>query len=1008
MKLRRIEILERDKNKKGDLFGRLMGDLFHALGYGEPRLNVHKSGREVDIQASHRTEKKVAIAECKAHREPRGGADINKFVGVLDSERRSIQKKVSPEIDAVGYFVSIAGFKETAIEQEEENGNNRIILVGPQKIAEELVNGRIIVSPEKAISVVEYDPERLSLLEEVDLFAYERGWVWGLYFSDNGGQKATHFSLVHADGKPLIKDLADEVIERDGSNLKLLSGLQYIIPSKDPGGIEEAKSAYFKYLENECGEIQFEGLPTDKDAAVKVKLENIFVPLNLDPFKENRKEGEFEFRKGDSVGRILQYHRRLAILAKPGGGKSTLIKRIALAYAFKQRREEVADNLPDLEWFPIFIRCRELGDFVRKSITETILNIPNRAEIGQFKEQFSVLVSDALQKGSALLLIDGLDEITDDRKRITFVNQLRTFLATYPNINIVVTSREAGFRAVAGTLATYCEHYTIAKLNETEITDLTVKWHKAVIDQSEKTINEARSLAAQIILENRIRALAENPLLLTTLLFVKRWIGYLPTKKHVLYQEMIKLLLVTWNVEGNEPMDIEESEPQLSYVAYWMTLHGKQTINESDLKKCLADARTEMPEILEYTRVSISEFIKNVENRSSLLIMSGHENIEDGRTIPIYEFLHLSFQEYLTAKAIVEGFTPAEVRNRSTLEVIKPHLESENWREVVPLVTILSRSKSREIITYLRDSTRDFANGSKDRASQMPSLLMNCIAMEVQITGDLLESSIEWVCQSGFYFVDRSVLEVILNSKFADTFRKKVTELASSFEKKFFVLRALSLGAIQLNEWYGRTSNEILSEIIEKLTSDDRVMRLSAVSALTIINIELLGEPPVRSADLDLAEVYVKFLRMLETDDRHLKVLICWCLYWREGKVEIPDPTGFEFARKILPFWIAERRTEFSSIAQRGLIGLIRPWHEFDKVVLKKVAKIIDSEPDTTIFPELILLLEVVLKRNVDMSSAEKVLEELRFQSENTRRAFADHLGINARWNFPRFKKSTR
>ena len=75
MKLRKIEMLEKDVNKKGDLFGRLMADLFHSLGYGESRLNIHKTGREIDLQASHRTENRIAVAEFKAHKEPIGGSD---------------------------------------------------------------------------------------------------------------------------------------------------------------------------------------------------------------------------------------------------------------------------------------------------------------------------------------------------------------------------------------------------------------------------------------------------------------------------------------------------------------------------------------------------------------------------------------------------------------------------------------------------------------------------------------------------------------------------------------------------------------------------------------------------------------------------------------------------------------------------------------------------------------------------------------------------------------------
>src|SRR5712671_2125266 len=104
-----IRILEADANKRGDLFGRLMVDLFLALGYDEARLNVHKSGREIDLQATHRTEKRQVRAECKATHELIGGDLINKFIGALDAEKR--QSRQHP---IVGYFVSLAGFTETA------------------------------------------------------------------------------------------------------------------------------------------------------------------------------------------------------------------------------------------------------------------------------------------------------------------------------------------------------------------------------------------------------------------------------------------------------------------------------------------------------------------------------------------------------------------------------------------------------------------------------------------------------------------------------------------------------------------------------------------------------------------------------------------------------------------------------------------------------------------------------------------------------------------------------
>src|SRR5271166_2285346 len=134
-----IRILEPDNNKRGDLFGRLMGDLFVALGYEFPRLNVHKSGRELDLSADHRLEKRRVVAECKATGTTIGGDDVNKFVGALDAERK-------PGVPLVGYFVSLSGFKETAVEQERQGRRTKIILLTGQQVVEEMVRGRALVS----------------------------------------------------------------------------------------------------------------------------------------------------------------------------------------------------------------------------------------------------------------------------------------------------------------------------------------------------------------------------------------------------------------------------------------------------------------------------------------------------------------------------------------------------------------------------------------------------------------------------------------------------------------------------------------------------------------------------------------------------------------------------------------------------------------------------------------------------------------------------------------------
>ncbi|MBL8220344.1 MAG: hypothetical protein JNL62_14015, partial [Bryobacterales bacterium] len=97
-----IRILEKDNNRRGDLFSRLVSDLFVSLGYDHVRRDIARSGREIDIEAEHRLEPRVAIAECKALKLPAGGTDLNTLAGKLRTERRRHKGK-----SVIPYFVSL-------------------------------------------------------------------------------------------------------------------------------------------------------------------------------------------------------------------------------------------------------------------------------------------------------------------------------------------------------------------------------------------------------------------------------------------------------------------------------------------------------------------------------------------------------------------------------------------------------------------------------------------------------------------------------------------------------------------------------------------------------------------------------------------------------------------------------------------------------------------------------------------------------------------------------------
>ena len=742
-----IRLLGSTNNERGDLFTRLTKDLFFALGYDNLRLDVHKSGRELDLVGEHRFEPRGVVAECKAHAGKMGGAELNKFYGALTRERQKSKQPVA------GYFISLSGFTETGIEQEVETGDDRVILLDAARVVEELERCHAIVqrteATERAGQCAAQAGLKSATLDGLELLGHESGYLWAVFYEQ--GKKRTHFALIHADGTPLDETIAREVIKVDKVCRGTLHSLQYLAPpvsTPDRAALAVKVAAnYRQWLGEECGYIHLDGMPADTDlSATRLRLERLFIPLKAtflpkadDPPEVKEKLSETVL----SIAELLDRTPHLAVLAAPGGGKSTLLKRLATAYAFAERREEIADNLPEREWMPLFLRCRELRDRAHRPIIELLDDIPRHAGMSADESAiFQDSVHSALHAGKALLLIDGLDEISDEGARQVFAGHLRTFLAMFPQVALVVTSREAGFRLVAGVIASACKQAKLAPLDERDVLSLCERWHVEVVGDNEKVRADARALGKSIWENERIRKLAENPLLLTTLLVVRRWIGELPRGRAALYREAIRVLVRTWNVEGFAPLDEEETLAQLSYVACSMMEEGTQQLGQKALLKLLQTARRELEAELQFARISPQEFIERIEYRSSLLMQTGIERI-DGTLEPVYEFRHLTFQEYLAARGYVEEQYAGRNLGRSLADVLAPHFDEEGWREVIPLAAVLAGRRAEDLIKRLIINSEQFhAVHARSRASDVDKLLYQCIEDEVQITSATLRDAL--------------------------------------------------------------------------------------------------------------------------------------------------------------------------------------------------------------------------------------------------------------------------
>lgn len=543
---------------------------------------------------------------------------------------------------------------------------------------------------------------------------------------------------------------------------------------------------YRRFLRIQCGEIELNGLPTNQeDAGRKYALERIFVPLSFQRF-EGRDEEDGEIPEGYEEADEAPVSPEKAkitleelipesgcfrhfILSDPGGGKTTLLKRIASVYSLRDDGGDDGGEFPRRELFPVWIRCRDIPVGSRACLWDVIENV---ARLGEWMpgdtaaEDFTRLVASHIENGTALLLIDGLDEIGSDTDRQHFVEQLRVFAESNPLASMIVTSRITGFRAVTAGKFSDFSRFEISPLKKEGVEDLCVKWYRIVHGEGGESEEKARTLSDKITGDMRIFRLARNPLMLTTLLLVERRVGKLPNRRTALYDEAIQVLLETWNQAGHEheKVDQEEAKYQLSYVAFHMMIHHTKRIAKRELTRLLREFRRDFSDLVSNGE-PVSAFISKIEKRSALLIQKGYEEADNGVLEAVYEFQHLTFQEYLAAYAAVSCSYPGAADEYDYGAALRLCLLDTTLKETISLAAILDRRCARELAGEILEKMES-EEMPGDQQMHLRTLLLQFAADEVQWKDELAEKIIAACFKDGIWRSDIELIRQILSGRY--------------------------------------------------------------------------------------------------------------------------------------------------------------------------------------------------------------------------------------------------
>ena len=383
-----------------------------------------------------------------------------------------------------------------------------------------------------------------------------------------------------------------------------------------------------------------------------------------------------------AIGERLASSQRLVVLGDPGGGKTTMLRWLATVYLLRHKNDPAVDQIPDAltlpqrPWIPVLIRCRDLGPAdLSRAFTDVLWMHLAKTELQPEEAKImNTVILDRIAKGEILLLVDGLDEITDRQVRTKFCQQLERTAARYPEAPILVTSRIVGYREMPDRLRAGFEHGMISDLRPEDKDAFAKRWVE-VTESNQASADRAKStqeLINALRSNDRIERMTGNPMLLTTLALVKRKVGKLPTRRNELYAEAVAVLL-NWNPSYYEPIDKKEALPQLGYLAYEMCRRGVQSLTGDELLDLLDQFRSDYPNIRAVSNHNPQAFMELLEARTSLLMRSGDVwQAQQMQEESVWEFRHLTFQEYLAARALLEGRYKDRAKNTPLAQQVAP------------------------------------------------------------------------------------------------------------------------------------------------------------------------------------------------------------------------------------------------------------------------------------------------------------------------------------------------
>ena len=482
-------------------------------------------------------------------------------------------------------------------------------------------------------------------LSEAGTALYDRLIAEGCAYVIEIADKLPHFQagafteLLYRDRQ--ILERIDEVLER--------------IPVQAAGRSEDARfaTACRRHIATRLDRLELFGLD----------FESRWYPLTV-AYVSLRTEQQVNTGR-QAVEDRLATDARVMLVGRAGSGKTTVLHWLAVSAA----RSSFTGALAELnQHFPFFIRLR---DYVGRKLPKPEEFLASTAPL-LMDEAPRGWVRAQLDSGRALVLVDGVDELpAGERDRAA--EWLNGLSERFPDARYIVTARPtavpASWLADIGFVRSSLEAMPPAIVQA-----FVRSWHEATrqqltdADERQRLEGYERSLLADITKDRYLRDLADTPLLAGLLCALNRYLrSNLPRRRTEIYERALTMFdqrdQARSILPGGVRLDLAAKTYLLADLALWMIRNAASEVDTDAAIGQIGRSLAALPGS-DYQPDTAFRFLLE---RTGLL-----REPAAGRV----DFVHRTFQEYLAAKAAVDGDAIGE---------LVANAGNDQWGEVVVL-----------------------------------------------------------------------------------------------------------------------------------------------------------------------------------------------------------------------------------------------------------------------------------------------------------------------------------